>query len=269
MAIAPLAAAAAISGISSIGSSLVTNAGTRRAAKFAARANLKQWHRQNEYNHPIAQMERLKAAGLNPNLIYGSSPGSATGNASDIPRVNAPDYKFDNPLSELQQFADYGLKQVQSDNVQAQTNVATQEALLKSAQTAETLSKGASAKVRAEIDRELKQTTMDAQKEQLRNLEREGLGRDLDNSFKDQTIRDRVKTVMYEAAAAKETLKGKQLDNRMKQLDIELRRMGIYPGDPWYIKIMGQAKEQVIQHMTPIWRAQYETGKQLINKFKK
>lgn len=33
--------------------------------------NLEDWNRQNEYNTPEAQMERFKAAGLNPNLIYG------------------------------------------------------------------------------------------------------------------------------------------------------------------------------------------------------
>lgn len=42
------------------------------------------WRMQNEYNSPTAQMERLKAAGLNPNLIYGSGSGAASGNASSL-----------------------------------------------------------------------------------------------------------------------------------------------------------------------------------------
>ncbi len=33
--------------------------------------NLDMWNRTNEYNSPMAQMERLKQAGLNPNLMYG------------------------------------------------------------------------------------------------------------------------------------------------------------------------------------------------------
>lgn len=38
----------------------------------------KMWHLQNEYNTPSAQMARLKEAGLNPNLAYGSvSSGNA------------------------------------------------------------------------------------------------------------------------------------------------------------------------------------------------
>ena len=40
---------------------------------------LEQWERENAYNSPTAQMERFKAAGLNPDLIYGqqNTAGSA------------------------------------------------------------------------------------------------------------------------------------------------------------------------------------------------
>lgn len=37
------------------------------------RAALEDWHRENVYNSPAAQMQRFQAAGLNPNLIYGQS----------------------------------------------------------------------------------------------------------------------------------------------------------------------------------------------------
>lgn len=55
-----------------------------KAENKARQWNLEQWHRQNLYNHPTQQMERLLAAGLNPNMIYGSSPGSAVGNAGAV-----------------------------------------------------------------------------------------------------------------------------------------------------------------------------------------
>lgn len=51
-------------------------------AKYQNEVNLENWTRQNEYNSPSAQMERLKAAGLNPNLVYGG--GSAQTAASAI-----------------------------------------------------------------------------------------------------------------------------------------------------------------------------------------
>lgn len=37
------------------------------------------WRMQNAYNDPLAQMERLKNAGLNPNLVYGSGADAQAG----------------------------------------------------------------------------------------------------------------------------------------------------------------------------------------------
>lgn len=72
----------------SIGSSLggATEAGFQQdmneaSAKKAFERNLYMWNLNNQYNDPSAQMARLKAAGLNPNLVYGS--GSVVGNTSN------------------------------------------------------------------------------------------------------------------------------------------------------------------------------------------
>lgn len=52
--------------------------------------NISDWNLQNAYNHPAAQMERLKAAGLNPALMYGGGPGnmSAGSVSSATPKVS-------------------------------------------------------------------------------------------------------------------------------------------------------------------------------------
>lgn len=36
------------------------------------------WEKQNAYNHPLQQMQRLKEAGLNPHLVYGSGAQTAS-----------------------------------------------------------------------------------------------------------------------------------------------------------------------------------------------
>lgn len=61
-------------------------------AGINAFANRQQWNAQNEYNSPAEQMSRYRAAGLNPNLIYGSGQASA-GNAGAIAPFQA------NPVS--------------------------------------------------------------------------------------------------------------------------------------------------------------------------
>lgn len=46
-------------------------------AKMQNRWNVEQWNRENAYNSPAAQMARYKAAGLNPDLMYGQQNLSA------------------------------------------------------------------------------------------------------------------------------------------------------------------------------------------------
>lgn len=53
----------------------------------AFKQNLQMWNLQNAYNDPSAQMERLRKAGLNPNLVYGG--GNVTGNTTS----NYPTYE--------------------------------------------------------------------------------------------------------------------------------------------------------------------------------
>ncbi len=49
--------------------------------------NLEQWNRENAYNDPTAQMQRLRNAGLNPDLVYGS--GSAANLSAPSPEMTA------------------------------------------------------------------------------------------------------------------------------------------------------------------------------------
>lgn len=59
--------------------------------KEAFNQNLKMWNMQNAYNDPVAQMQRLQNAGLNPNLVYGG--GNVTGNTtSNYPTMEPVKY---------------------------------------------------------------------------------------------------------------------------------------------------------------------------------
>lgn len=76
-------AAALITGLAGLASGIASNAfGQSSATKSFERQKelmrlqnqyaVENWSRENTYNTPQAQMQRLKAAGLNPNLVYGS-----------------------------------------------------------------------------------------------------------------------------------------------------------------------------------------------------
>lgn len=56
---------------------------SKKLMELQYQQNLDLWNKQNEYNSPSAQMQRLQAAGLNPNLVYGSSvSGNSSNNTS-------------------------------------------------------------------------------------------------------------------------------------------------------------------------------------------
>ncbi len=111
-----------IQGLGSLGASLIGNSGARNRQNLANRQNVEFWNMQNKYNTPKAQMGRLKDAGLNPNLIYGS--GSAnTGVAGSIAPSKAAPYSIQNPIplqsALLQSQIDLNRSNANKNNVQA------------------------------------------------------------------------------------------------------------------------------------------------------
>jgi hypothetical protein len=99
----------------------------KKNRRFAERQNTLQWertvdmwNRTNEYNSPVAQMQRFKDAGLNPHLIYGKgTPGNATmgqpqqakwqGQPLQMPDIRA--------LQTLSGITDIKQKNAQTDNL--------------------------------------------------------------------------------------------------------------------------------------------------------
>nr|QJB20890.1 MAG: DNA pilot protein [Microvirus sp.] len=80
--------ASGVTAAGAIGSKLLGNAQSRKMADYEFSNNLKMWNLQNAYNSPAQQMQRLKDAGLNPNLVYGN--GAVGNTAGNLPQYNAP-----------------------------------------------------------------------------------------------------------------------------------------------------------------------------------
>lgn len=241
----PFPLAPAILGAASLGSSLISNSGSRRSQNRANKHNIAFWNMQNEYNNPQAQMERLRKAGLNPNMIYGASPTSATGNAGQIAPSKPAPYNIDNPLKDINQFADVKQREATTDNLKAQNTVLQQEAILKAAQTGNIGINTAKSKFDLGLAEELKNTSLQAATANLRQTEQNTIGKQLDNTIKSQTVKEQVKRIFYESKIARETLKGTDLQNQLKQLEIDLRKLGIERNDPWYFRILGRNWEQI------------------------
>lgn len=76
------------------GANIISTAMTDRANERMQQQqnawNLEQWERNNAYNSPAAQMQRLKAAGINPDIMYGQNAGGASGNSASPAQGSNP-----------------------------------------------------------------------------------------------------------------------------------------------------------------------------------
>lgn len=81
-----LPVATLLAGITGAGANTISTLSTNRAQRRWNEAMynrqredaLSDWARSNQYNSPLAQMQRFKEAGLNPHLIYGGGPNNVS-----------------------------------------------------------------------------------------------------------------------------------------------------------------------------------------------
>lgn len=112
----------------------------RKSRKFAEKMYYQQrndalafWNAQNAYNTPAAQMQRFKAAGLNPNLIYGR------GSSGEAGSINVPNQPRWNPTAPHLNLAEISNQFYNSKLKAAQVGLLQKEAALKDAQKIATL----------------------------------------------------------------------------------------------------------------------------------
>lgn len=231
---------------------------------------LADYAQQNLYNSPAAQMQRLKEAGLNPNLVYGNG---ATAEGGQIRQSNTPNYNPQAPQidlapvgNSLMQMYDAQVKQATYDNLKVQKTVMLEEAKLKAAQTLNVLTQGESQKFDLNLKSDLRQTTVQAAAANLNNLLASNEKTKADTQYTtDQNRRQNelqpyaLKTQMQnlimgtlqQAKTQNETREIQQRvnnllrDQTLKEIEIEIRRRGGNPNDPYWQKKLQQLVEGV------------------------
>lgn len=154
-------------------------------ANLKYQKDLEQWYRENAYNAPDEQMRRLRNAGLNPNLVYGT--GTVTGNTTTSgPRFDRPDVEYNyEPFQFPKDAISRGIKFIQENRLKdrqiAETeervkNLATQRDALKAKTESEIINqvyyklRGKSAGLKYNLDQALFKTQVDYARENLRRL---------------------------------------------------------------------------------------------------
>ena len=112
------------SGVGSIFSGFDNNQNRKeisRQNELDRQFQLDMWNRTNDYNSPLKQMERLKAGGLNPNLVYGNGATTTANNITPIASKPLPAPNTGQVFqSGIMQIADLEQKRLQNDLVASQ-----------------------------------------------------------------------------------------------------------------------------------------------------
>lgn len=244
---------------------------------------LEDWRRVNDYNHPSQQMQRLREAGLNPNLIYGKGADVTAGMIS-APKASgsnqpAPFMSPNFVPAAIDAYNNTRMVQAQVDNLDQNVKVQAQEEILKQAQVAKTLTDNAkgqfdleqakqlqdSVVLRAQLENERIDTEIDVlldrnAREELANSTNVTLT--LNKILTEEEQRKKLQlenaTTPYQVTKLRAEIEQLQaltdntkLDGVIKSFDAEMRKQGIDPRDPFYWRLFEQYLKKHIPDFGP------------------
>ena len=237
------------SGVGSIFSGFDNNQNRKETARqneLDRQFQLDMWNRTNDYNSPIKQMERLKAGGLNPNLVYGNGATTTANNITPMASKPLPAPNTGQVLqSGIMQIADLEQKRMQNDLVASQifnnglmSEKITQDTNKAVATTNESLFKSRNLELDNQMNqfefgkqKELRQVSIDGQiqlakKTMLQNKEAEINMLTLDKRNQQMLLESYSRLKLMESQ-----LDNQKMDNAIKTEIKNLRQKGLNEND--------------------------------------
>lgn len=265
-----------ISGIGSIGQGKKN----RRAAKEMNQANIdatlrlnaenrafskEMWDLTNQYNSPAQMMERLKAAGLNPHLAYGNQPQASQPMSASTSAPHSERLPADTTINEIgqslfqasQNYIAMRKQQTEIDNMEKTQNVMDSQILANTANTAKTMQDTAKSKYDLELAQQLRDNVIQESVLNVRNMDLAGkkTEQDINNivqSMKESNQRidlsqAQIRKISQDIEYSKKQIKLMQIQGKngeadlvRKNLENDLRKMGINPTDPTWQRVLGR-----------------------------
>lgn len=217
--------------------------GNKQMMDYSQTKQMDMWNKTNSE----AQMKHLKAAGLNPGLMYGmSGPGGGTTGApsGSVDGGKAADAASTQNAATsmagmgMQMAAQTQLLQAQKENVEADT--ANKKA---GAENVGVKTEG------EKMDNKIKSETIPDQIKTIQETANKALADAVQSQqqqvITEETMKDQIKTIQQEAIGKLLANEGISLENRKKQAEItikqfeaELAKQGIASNTPWYVKFI-------------------------------
>jgi len=210
---------------------------------------LEDWNRQNAYNSPAAQMERLRQAGLNPNLVYGHG---ADAQANQMPRgVDSKSYNPDVPRFNLggpaMMYFQSQLMKKEIEKKDAEIATGWNDAALRAAQILSTLQGTEASKFDLGQRQRLADTAYNTATQHLENMQNENrvlTNRDeREAAMNAQNLRSAAESILnlreqraksvQEREHIKQQIENLKTSKQLQELEIEWMKNGKTKGD-WY-----------------------------------
>lgn len=210
--------------------------------------NLAMWNMQNEYNSPTSAMNRLKQAGLNPNLVYGAT---APGNASSSPQspsvmnmgpAHVPKIDIGQAAgSVMSTYFDIQMKQAQIDNLKADNTIKKEQAALMWTQNLLTSTRNT--RERSAISNDLlnydnnKLFSAEERRLRIESTKKDIDSKTLSNRYNEGSLGARIKSVELGN-------KLRENQDKIQQYEMALNSMGFHKGDDMYSRLLAQFIKQ-------------------------
>ena len=215
-----------LSGVSSLAGGVVDAIFGNRENKRNREWQERMWHMNNEYNTPTMQMQRYKAAGLNPHLIYGQ------GNSGNASMATLPQQT---PTKIGSSFADAAMnyvatrkQQTEIDNMVKAREVMDADKQLKNAQTANQLSSSAKTDQEVQQAGDLFDTTMAQAQANLRNTDivSDKLKAEIANTLQNTKASEQnVRESQQRIEEIVQRIINMKTENNLKGVEIELKTL--------------------------------------------
>nr|QJB19074.1 MAG: DNA pilot protein [Microvirus sp.] len=221
--------------------------------------NLAFWNQQNAYNTPAAQMERLKQAGLNPAMMYGT--GSSANTASPISSPSPHVSRGQAPQLDIG-MGNIGQSLLSQQQFALNEKVADADIRLKDANTLKSLTdtklKGVDLLTKEEANKIKLELLKNADWGQTQQLLKEEAKKPyytesakLELETKRATLNKIISDTGINRAKAEAYIQTQQWQQKQAKFDMEMQESGIPKNSPFYIKMLGDALEEGVNFFKP------------------
>lgn len=196
------------------------------------------WQLENAYNHPKEQMERLRQAGLNPNLVYGNGSAANTAGSASVPSTDPlPSLNIAESLGgAMSGYIDTQMKNAQINNLGKQSSVMDADIAQKLSSAAFTKAQTARSAFDLKFSQDMRDTSADAMYESVRQQKLKNLEYEITNANLPRQLQQNYLESLSRIRSAQFQNQLQKAQTDMVRDDLRYREKNMQPNDPLWAR---------------------------------